>query len=114
VADYTSKNRAVSNSVNFPDILRPLIAIYRISRPGDGEPALSASRVEPLTGRDAFMELVSSAYVLDVSEPTTLLRHFRFIEQLVARVPIARLWLPNDFALLPSARRAILSAVGET
>ena len=114
VADYTSKNRVVSNSVNFPDSLRPLIAIYRISRPGNGEPALSASRVEPLTGRDAFMELVSSAYVLDVSDPTTLLRHFRFIERLVARVPVARLWLPNDFALLPSARRAILSAVGET
>ncbi|MBV8361701.1 MAG: hypothetical protein JO189_27755 [Deltaproteobacteria bacterium] len=109
VAGYTSKCRIVSNTGQFPDGLRPLIAIYRISRPADGAPALSTARIEPLTSREAFMELVSAAYVLDVTDPGTLFRHFRCIEQLVAHVPIARLLLPNDFAFLPTARRLILN-----
>lgn len=109
VANYTAKCRIVSNAGRFPDGPRSLIAIYRISRPADGEPALTTARIEPLTGREAFMELVSAAYVLDATEPATLLRHFRFIEQLAAQVPIARLLLPNDFALLPAARSLILS-----
>ena len=113
VAGYTSKCRIVSNTRQFPDGLRPLIAIFRISRPADGEPVLSTARIEPLTGREAFMELVSAAYVLDVIDPPTLLRHFRCIEQLVTQVPIARLLLPNDFALLPAARRLILSELKE-
>jgi hypothetical protein len=113
VAEYTSKCRVVSNTGQFPDSPRPLIAIYRISRPADEEPALSTARIEPLTGREAFMELVSSAYVLDVTEPATLFRHFRCIEQLVTQVPIARLLLPKDFALLPAARRLILSELKE-
>jgi len=114
VANYTSKCRIVSNTGQFPDDPRPLIAIYRISRPADGEPPLSTAHVEPVTGREAFMELVSSAYVLDVTEPATLVRHFRFIEQLVAQVPIARLLLPNDFALLPTVRRLILGELDKS
>jgi len=113
VAEYTSKCRIVNTNEEFPTGLCPLIAIYRISRPAAGEPALRTVLIEPLTGREAFMELVSSAYVLDVTEPTTLSRHFRFIEQLVAGVTIDRLWLPNDFAFLPAARRAVLTEIGE-
>jgi hypothetical protein len=113
VADYTSKCRIVSNTRQLPDGPCPLIAIYRISRLVDEEPALSTARIEPLTGREAFMELVSSAYVLDVTEPATLIRHFRCIEHLVTQVPIARLLLPNDLALLPAARRLILSELKE-
>ncbi|MBV8054894.1 MAG: hypothetical protein JO071_06605, partial [Deltaproteobacteria bacterium] len=112
-ANYTSKCRIVSNTGQVPNSLRPLIAIYRVSRPADEDPALSTARIEPLTGRKAFMELVSAAYVLDVTEPATLFRHFRCIEQLVAEIPIARLLLPNDFALLPAARRLILSELKE-
>jgi len=111
-ANYISKCRVVSNTGQVPNSLRPLIAIYRVSRP-DEEPALSTARIEPLTGRKAFMELVSAAYVLDVTEPATLFRHFRCIEQLVTQVPIARLLLPNDFAFLPAARRLILSELKE-
>ncbi len=113
VADYTSKRRIVSEAAQFPDGPRPLAAIYRISRLADVDPALTTPCVELLTGREAFMELVSSAYVLDVTEPATLFRHFRCIEQLVAEVSIARLLLPNDFALLPAARCAILRDLGK-
>jgi hypothetical protein len=113
IADSISKHRLVIDAGNFPSSPRRLIAIYRIGRQADGEPGLSTARIEPLRGREAFMEAVSSAYVLDVTEPTTLLRHFRFIEQLVAQVPIARLLLADDFTLLRSARHAILSELGD-
>jgi hypothetical protein len=113
VAHYTAKHRIVSKTSRSTDSPRPLIAIYRLNRPVDRGPALNTVRVEPLTGREAFMELVSSAFVLDVTEPTTLLRHFRCIEQLVSQVPIARLMLPNDLALLPAAHRTILNDLGK-
>jgi hypothetical protein len=102
----------VNQTVRFTGSSRPLIAIYRISRAVDRDQVLATVRIEPLTGRAAFMELVSSAFVLDVSERDTLLRHFRCIEQLVSQVPVARLVLPDDFALLPAARHAILGDLG--
>jgi hypothetical protein len=113
VAHYTAKRRIVGKTSRFTDIPRPLIAIYRISRPLDRDPALTTARIEPLAGREAFMELVSSAFVLNVTNPATLLRHFRCIEQLVSQVPIARLMLPDDLAILPAAHRAILSDLGK-
>jgi hypothetical protein len=106
---YTSKFRVVSNCAQFRQDLRPLIAIYRVSRPAAEEPSLSSPRIERLRGREAFIALVSSAFVLDVTESSTLTRHFRFIEGLVTQVPVARLLLPNDFAQLPEARRTILN-----
>ena len=112
VAGYTAKRRIVKQTGRFTSSSRPLIAIYRINRPIDRDQVSTTVRIEPLTGRAAFMELVSSAFVLDVSEPATLLRHFRCIEQLVSQVPIAHLMLPDDFALLPTARHAILDDLG--
>jgi hypothetical protein len=109
VAGNSSKFRIITNSGDFPGGRRPLIAIYRVSRAAAGLPGSSTARIERLTGHEAFLELASSAYVFDVTEASTLLRHFRFIERLASRVPVCRLLLPNDFALLPSARRAILS-----
>jgi len=110
-AGTNSKFRILGDGGTFPDGLHPLIAIYRISRATDRRPALSAARVEHLTGSEAFIELASSAYVLDVTEQSTLRRHFRFIERLVTGIPVGRLWLPNDLGLLPAARRMILSGL---
>jgi hypothetical protein len=105
----TSKVRILTNSEPLPGGYRPLIGIYRIARETGGRPTVSATRVERLTGCEAFIELASASYVLDVTEPSTLLRHFRFIERLVAGVPVHRLSLASDFAGLPEARRLILS-----
>ena len=110
VADYTSKWR-ITSSTGLPADGLPLIAIYSIRRQSDDEPELSAPRTEPLRGHEAFMELVLSAYVLDVSDPATLLRHFQGIQELLARVPLRRLRMPTDFALLPAARGAILNEI---
>jgi hypothetical protein len=113
VADYTSKYRIVSERPGLPTSVSPLITIYSVCRQASGEQSLSAACIERLAGREAFMQLVSSAFVLDVTDPSTLLRHFRFVEELVTHVPISRLLLPNDFTSLPGTCRAILSELGE-
>jgi hypothetical protein len=51
--------------------------------------------------------------LLDVTDPGTLLRHFRFVEELVTHVSVSRLLLPNDFTLLQVACGAILNDLGE-
>jgi hypothetical protein len=109
VTGYISKSRVVSNHRHFDNNRRPLVAIYHIVRPPAGGQMLGSARIERLAGRDAFLQLVSSSYVFDVTKPSTLVRHFRFIEELVARAPVARLMLPNDFTSLPAARSAILN-----
>jgi hypothetical protein len=109
VAGCCSKFRIIIKGRQGHHGLRPLVAIYRIDRSAAGELGMSTVRIERLQGHEAFMELVSSAYVFDVTEPRTLIRHFHFVGGLVARVPAARLLLPNNLALLPAARRAILN-----
>jgi hypothetical protein len=113
MAGYNSKYRTLSTLGPIPTTLHPLIAMYRVQRPADGDAPLIAPRVEPLAGREAFLELVSSAYVMNVADSETLLRHFHLIEQLMARVRIRRLLVPNDFALLPAVRRTILADLSE-
>jgi hypothetical protein len=97
------------------DCARPrrLSAIYRVRRPAAGEPPLSVTRIEQLSGREGLMELVSSSYVLDIRDGETLSRHFRFVERLTGSVRLARVHIPNDFSLLPATRDAILSDLGE-
>jgi len=109
VTRSTSKFRILANTEAFPGRLRPLIAVYRISRAAAGRPPISSACIERLTGCEAFIELASSAFVLEVTVPNTLRRHFRFVERLVAGVRVARLSLPNDLTVLPTARRMILS-----
>ena len=65
----------------------------------------------PLTSSEAFMELVSASVLLDVHDRGVLSRHFRFIEQLIARARIRRLTVPNDFSRLSSVCQAVLQDV---
>jgi hypothetical protein len=113
VAHYTSKSRLFGEREYHPRKPHPLIAIYRVERRAEGALPLKEPYIEPLEGRAAFMELVAANFVLDITDRATLARHFRFVQQLIARVPIRRIRLPNDFAALPSARKAILENVGQ-
>ncbi|HYL60669.1 MAG TPA: hypothetical protein VEU51_17520 [Candidatus Acidoferrales bacterium] len=114
VADYTRKRRMLStlHLAKFPTEPQPLTRIYRLIRPAEGEPALEAPVVEELAPTDAFIELVSSTFPLDVDDRTMLERHFRFMQAVVARVPIKRLRIPNDHAALPAVRACVLADVG--
>jgi hypothetical protein len=67
--------------------------------------------IERLSGREAFMELVSSSFQLDIADKATLKRHFRFIEQLVEQVTVRRLRIPDDLSYLPTVREAVLADV---
>lgn len=114
VADYTRKRRMLSSLHidKFPTEPQPLIRIYRLIRPTEGEPALDAPVVEELAPSEAFIELVSSTFPLDVDDRAMLERHFRFVQSVAARVPIKRLRIPNDHAALPAVRACVLADIG--
>ena len=104
-----SKFRVSTNSQLLPGPLHRLKAIFRINRLPYGRPADVC--VQRLTGSEAFVELASSAYLLDVTQPDTLRRHFRFVERVLGEIPLNTLLLPTDFACLPAARQLIVNEV---
>jgi hypothetical protein len=114
VAEYTRKRRMLASLHidKFPTEPQPLVRIYRVIRPAGGEPALDAPVIEKLAPTDAFIELVSSTFPLDVSDRAMLERHFRFLQSVAARVPIKRLRIPNDHSALPAVRAAVLADLG--
>ena len=111
VANYTSKRRALESlsAKNFPREPIRLHRIYRVGRPKDGEPEISSPVIEPLGPRDAFIELVSSSFPLDLFDPEMLTRHFRLMEKVAATVPVRRLKVPNDLSALGAVRKAVLA-----
>lgn len=111
VANYSSKRRMLSAAhlTRFPREPQPLVRIYRIMRPSDDEGPLDAPTIEELAPPEAFIEMVSSTFPLDVTDRDMLARHFRFIQRLAERVPIKRLRIPTNYAALPAVRAAILA-----
>jgi hypothetical protein len=111
VAGYTSKRRALqtASARNFPCEPVALSRIYRLIRPGDDEPEISAPLIEPLGPREAFIELVSCSFPLDLTDPETLTRHFRFMKKVASTVPVKRLKVPNDLTAIVAIREAVLA-----
>ncbi len=112
VAHYTTKHRAFEpeSAASFPAAPQPLAAIYRIVREPSGANGHPATpKIEPLSGRDAMVELVNASYRLDLANRHLLAREFRFLERVARSVPMRRLCVPDDFAALPAVRAAVLS-----
>lgn len=111
VAGYTSKRRALESlsAKNFPREPIALSRIFRVIRPKDGEPEISAPVIETLPPREAFIELVSSSFPLDLADAEMLTRHFRIMEKVASTVPVKRLKVPNDLTALKAIREAILA-----
>lgn len=78
--------------------------IYQVKR----EPADSAPRIAPLTGREAVAQLIRASYRLDVDDTQMLARQFRLLSQLADQSPVKALIVPNDFKALPIVRNLIL------
>jgi hypothetical protein len=111
VASYTSKWRALESpsAKNFPREPVPLHRIYQLVRSKAEEPAISRTTIEPIEPREAFVELLSSSFLLDFADPAMLTRHFQLMGKVAATVPVKRLKVPNDLTALGAVREVILA-----
>ena len=111
VADYTHKSRFVfdDRSENFKSEPRRLARIYSLRRlPAGGHDSVSHPRIERLDGGQASAEVLEAAYRLDIEDKAMLSRQFGFFSRLASRVPVRRLWMPDNLAILDEAREIIL------
>jgi len=111
VSDYTSKRRALASpsAKNFPREAVLLRRIYRVVRPIEGEPQIVSPAIEPIEPREAFIELLSSSFLLDFTDPEMLTRHFQLMEKVASIVPVRRLKVPNNLTTLGAVRDAVLA-----
>jgi len=106
VSHYTSKRRVwTPGSEGIASL--PLRGVYALVGYEDGDP-LTGPVIEPLSIRDAFMELFRCAFRLDLTDQAMILRQMRVLERVANEVPVKRLRLPENLAVLPAAREAIL------
>lgn len=112
VAHYTRKRRILNTPAveGFPSRLEPLAVIYCLAREtgDDGRSAVAAPAIEPMRANEAFLQLLSASFMLDISDRAVLTRNLRFIERLLNAVPVRRLRMPDGFSSLPSVREAVL------
>jgi hypothetical protein len=112
VAQYTRKRRILNAPAieSFPARLEPLAVIYWLTREarGEGQGGPLAPAIEPLRPNEAFLQLLSSSFMLDITDRAVLTRNLRFIERLLKAVPVRRLRVPDAFSSLPKVRAAVL------
>ncbi len=113
VAHYAPKYRPSGRigQPNFPAGPVPLARLYRLEREPAGNPKRRGApvRIEPMREREAFMELVSSSFLLDTTDQAALKANFETVKRVLAEVGVRRLRMPNGFEHLPAVRRAILA-----
>jgi hypothetical protein len=109
VADYTHKSRFVFDDRSKNCKPRVLTRIYSLKRLPAGSPdSVSQPRIERLDGGPASAEVLEAAYRLDIEDKAMLSRQFEFFSRLASRVPVRRLWMPDDLQMLGAAREMIL------
>lgn len=112
VAHYTSKRRVFPDAGRETFAMAPqgLARIYALESAAPTARAEVTPRyIERLSARDGLMELLGVGYRLDIEDSVSLLRQLRFLERVVARVPVQRLRIPRTFDALPDIRAAILA-----
>ena len=109
IVGYSSKRRALDFHLSFVSQPQPLTRIFRLSRSDDGDSPAALPRIERLSSAEAFMELTSASYRFNPTDRAANLRQFHFLEQVVAKVPVRRLVVPNDFVALPKVREIVLA-----
>jgi hypothetical protein len=88
----------------------PLKALYVLSDPAQqGSHRSTRPRIEPLSGHQAFIEVIRAAFNLVVLEKTRLAKQFAFATRLVAGVSVRRLTYARDLSLLPAVCDAVLA-----
>jgi len=108
VSHYNDKRRIAAEASDAESgELVPLRGIYSLLLEQE-EGLLAAPLILPLSVRDAFMELVSYAFRLDLSDQAMILRQMQFLERVAEKVPVKRLRLPRKLAALVPAQELIL------
>jgi len=109
--DFTPKARFLAdNEVAHCDVARPLRCMYFLGEYPEGIKAThtDAVSIEPVSGRDAMIELVRHSFLLDIEAREMLMHHFGQLTDL-ARMPMFfRLDYPRRYELLPMVREAVI------
>jgi len=90
-----------------PEGALPLKAIYVLKPPASTRGPRITIRL--LSGRRAFVELITNTFNTVVVEPNRLKRQFVLASRVTARVPVKSLSFPRAVARLPAVRQAVLS-----
>ncbi len=114
VAGYTSKSRyaPARRAISVSRAPAKIAAIYSVLRDDDAA-AASQIAIQPLSPREAIMELVSKAFRLDFSDRRVLSTQLSCFSRLARRVPVRSLRMPNDLSALPKVREAVLADLEE-
>jgi hypothetical protein len=86
----------------------PIAAMFALAPPREVF-RKQAVRLEPLSPREAFVEVVKNTFNYRITESARLERQFAEASRLVSSLPMRKLAIPRNFAELPSVREAILS-----
>jgi hypothetical protein len=110
VAHYSSKGRLEVNRgpATYSSEAQSLQGIYVLV---EAPMASSADplRVDALSPKDQLIALLSFCFRLDITDRAMLQRQFRFFEQVTARVPIRRIYLPRNAHRLDHLRESLLT-----
>lgn len=102
--DFTPKSRFLADDeVAYCAVTRPLRCIYFL---GEGDTDTVA--IEPVSGRDAMIELVRHSFLLDVEARDMLMHHFGQLTELARAPMFFRLDYPRRYDLLPQVREAVI------
>jgi hypothetical protein len=107
--DFTPKSRFLADDeVAYCDVARPLRCVYFL-----GEGNTDSVSIEPVSGRDAMIELIRHSFLLDIEAREMLMHHFGQISEL-ARIPMFfRLDYPRRYEWLPHVRDVVIRHASE-
>ena len=117
VAHYADKRRVMfaQRVGDFPLNTQPLRGIYLLMRAEEKEgrgglPSIPKTpRIEPLSCREAYTQLLPQLFRLDITDREMLKDQFDWLGRLVEQVPVRRLVVADDLAALDRVRAAVLT-----
>jgi len=114
VAHYTDKKRLGmgENMLRFSPAPKPLHRIYTLARHVEINSG-HAITINPLTPRDAFMELIKHPYRLEIDIRERLREEFNVLGRVVNSLDVRCMKYPRDYAMLPKVCEAILEDLGK-
>jgi len=109
VAHYTSKKRLRSRNSEFRFSAGPvpLKRMYILANPKETKYTKKIS-IDPISPRDAIVELVKYAFKLDISDREMLKGEFECFARIARLQPFYHLSVPRDLSRLPVVRDTIL------